>query len=56
VIERVRIERVRLRYRDPRPNSKIGKVRIALKDLLDGHRRDDALPTSVRFLFYELVA
>jgi hypothetical protein len=42
-------------YRDPRPNSKIGRVRIALMTLLDEHRRDHALPTSVRFLFYELV-
>jgi hypothetical protein len=42
-------------YVDPRPNSKIGKVRIALMYLLDQHRLDDALPTSVRFLFYELV-
>jgi hypothetical protein len=43
-------------YNDPRPNTKIGRLRIALMYLLDGHRRDDALPTSVRFLFYELVA
>lgn len=44
------------RYTDPRPNSKIGRLRTELMYLLDGHRRDDALPTSVRFLFYELVA
>jgi hypothetical protein len=43
-------------YNDSRPNTKIGRLRIALMYLLDGHRRDDALPTSVRFLFYELVA
>jgi hypothetical protein len=42
-------------YADPRPASKIGKVRVALMYLMDEHRRDDALPTSVRFLFYELV-
>jgi hypothetical protein len=42
-------------YSDPRPDSKIGRVRIALIYLLDQHRRDGALPTSVRFLFYELV-
>jgi hypothetical protein len=50
------IERVRLGYHDPRPRSDIGKVRTALMYLLDGHNRDGALPTSVRFLFYELVA
>jgi hypothetical protein len=42
-------------YSDPRPDSKIGRVRTALIYLLDQHRRDGALPTSVRFLFYELV-
>jgi hypothetical protein len=42
-------------YADPRPDSKIGRVRTALIYLLDQHRRDRALPTSVRFLFYELV-
>ncbi len=43
-------------YNDPRPNSKIGRLRTALMYLVDEHRRDGALPTSVRFLFYELVA
>ncbi|MFZ0148105.1 MAG: hypothetical protein WAM72_07115, partial [Xanthobacteraceae bacterium] len=43
-------------YVDPRPRSKIGQVRIALMILLDEHLRDQAIPTSVRFLFYELVA
>jgi hypothetical protein len=43
-------------YSDPRPDSKIGRLRVALMHLLDEHRRDGALPTSVRFLFYELVA
>jgi hypothetical protein len=42
-------------YRDPSPDSNRGKVRTALMYLLDQHRRDGALPTSVRFLFYELV-
>jgi hypothetical protein len=42
-------------YADPRPGSKIGSVRTALMYLIDQHRRDGALPTSVRFLFYELV-
>jgi hypothetical protein len=50
------IARRHLRYRDPRPHSKIGKVRIALMSLLKEHDRDGALPTSVRFLFYELVS
>jgi hypothetical protein len=35
--------------------SKIGDLRTALMQLLSEHRRDDALPTSARFLFYELV-
>jgi hypothetical protein len=42
-------------YQDPRPESKQGRVRIALMRLLEQHGQDDALPTSVRFLFYELV-
>src|SRR5262245_23269138 len=42
-------------YSDPRPGSKIGRLRTALMYLIDEHRRDGALPTSVRFLFYELV-
>jgi hypothetical protein len=43
-------------YADPRPGSKIGRLRTALMYLIEEHRRDGALPTSVRFLFYELVA
>jgi hypothetical protein len=43
-------------YVDLRPQSKIGQVRIALMLLLEQHLRDQAIPTSVRFLFYELVA
>jgi hypothetical protein len=42
-------------YSDPRPESKIGRVRTALIYLIEQHRNDGALPTSVRFLFYELV-
>lgn len=36
-------------------DSKIGKLRALLLGLLREHERDDALPTSARFLFYELV-
>jgi hypothetical protein len=36
--------------------SKIGTLRSALLELLEEHRRDGALPTSARFLFYELIA
>ena len=35
--------------------SKIGELRQALLELLREHERDGALPTSARFLFYELV-
>jgi hypothetical protein len=35
--------------------SKIGELRLALLELLNEHERDDALPTSSRFLFYELI-
>jgi hypothetical protein len=35
--------------------SKIGHLRAALIELLQEHERDGALPTSARFLFYELV-
>ena len=37
-------------YSDPRPESKIGRVRTALMHLIEQHRNDGALPTSVRFL------
>jgi hypothetical protein len=37
------------------PVSKIGALRAALLKLLGEHERDGALPTSARFLFYELV-
>ena len=43
-------------YIDPRPKSGIGRLRTALMYLMEEHRNDGALPTSVRFLFYELVA
>jgi hypothetical protein len=36
--------------------SKAARLREVLLDLLEEHRRDNALPTSGRFLFYELVA
>jgi hypothetical protein len=35
--------------------SKIGALRDLLVSLLQEHERDDALPTSARFLFYELI-
>jgi hypothetical protein len=35
--------------------SKIGLLRAALLQLLEEHRNDEMLPTSARFLFYELV-
>lgn len=52
------IERVQLlpRYRDKNPSSITGKLRSALMRLMEQHRRDGAIPTSMRFLFYELVA
>jgi hypothetical protein len=53
MIERRRLQRG---YVDPRPNTDKGKVRIALMLLLDEHLRNAGIPTSVRFLFYELVA
>jgi hypothetical protein len=36
-------------------DSKIGQLRRRVLELLEEHERDGALPTSVRFLFYELV-
>jgi hypothetical protein len=38
-----------------KPNTKKGCLQRACYALLQEHRRDGALPTSVRFLFYELV-
>jgi hypothetical protein len=35
--------------------SKAERLRAALRELLAEHQRDGALPTSNRFLFYELV-
>jgi hypothetical protein len=35
--------------------SKIGLLRASLLELLEEHRTDDTIPTSSRFLFYELV-
>jgi hypothetical protein len=40
---------------DRQTDSKIGRLRAALLKLLAEHENDDALPTSARFLFYELV-
>src|SRR5215813_11850406 len=37
------------------PESKIGALRAILFALLEEHERDGALPTSARFLYYELV-
>ena len=37
------------------PESKIGALRAILLALLGEHERDGALPTSARFLYYELV-
>jgi hypothetical protein len=37
------------------PESKIGTLRAVLLALLEEHERDGALPTSARFLYYELV-
>jgi hypothetical protein len=37
------------------PQTKIGKLRTVLLDLLREHETDGALPTSARFLYYELV-
>ena len=38
------------------PNTKKGRLRRACLELLREHERDGSLPTSNRFLFYELVA
>ena len=35
--------------------SKIQRMRELLLALMEEHKRDGALPTSVRFLFYEVV-
>jgi hypothetical protein len=36
--------------------SKIGRLRTALLQLISEHHADKMIPTSNRFLFYELVA
>jgi hypothetical protein len=43
-------------YQDPRPETKIGKLRQAIYGLLQEHQRAGAIPTSLRFLYYELIA
>jgi hypothetical protein len=42
-------------YIDPRPDTAIGKLRTQLFRLIEEHRLDGMLPTSARFLFYELL-
>ena len=42
-------------YVDPDPDTKIGRVRTALMKLYREHRDSGMLPTSNRFLFYELI-
>ena len=43
--------------RDPfSPGTKVGRLRRACLELIEAHRRTGTLPTSGRFLFYELVA
>ena len=37
------------------PDTKAGRLQRACLDLLGEHERDGALPTSIRFLYYELV-
>jgi hypothetical protein len=37
------------------PDTKTGRLQRALLELLDVHEREGTLPTSGRFLFYELV-
>jgi hypothetical protein len=43
-------------YVDPNPNTMIGRMRQIAYDLLQEHARDKMIPTSIRFLFYELVS
>ena len=38
-----------------KPNTKAGRLQRACLELLREHEADDAIPTSGRFLFYELV-
>jgi len=44
------------RYIDPQPATKLGRVRTALMQLHAEHARAGTLPTSARFLYYELIA
>jgi|SRR5262249_20123198 len=43
-------------YIDPNPATKIGRMRKIIFDLLQEHGAAGTIPTSNRFLFYELVA
>jgi hypothetical protein len=42
-------------YRDPAPDTKLGQMRQIAYDLLQEHVADGMIPTSIRFLYYELV-
>src|SRR5262249_32143451 len=42
-------------YIDPAPETKIGRMRKIIFDLLQEHEAAGTIPTSARFLFYELV-
>jgi hypothetical protein len=43
------------KYTDPKPDTDRGRVRTALMQLYREHERSGMLPTSNRFLFYELI-
>jgi hypothetical protein len=43
-------------YIDPAPTTKLGRVRVALMQLHAEHKTARTLPTSARFLYYELIA
>jgi hypothetical protein len=42
-------------WTEPNPGTLVGRMRQIAYDLLQEHARDGMLPTSIRFLFYELV-
>jgi hypothetical protein len=42
-------------YSDPRPETKIGRLRTALYYLIEEHVADGTIPTSAPFLYYELI-
>jgi hypothetical protein len=43
-------------YVDPAPETKLGRMRVTAHELLREHEAAGTLPTSVRFIYYELVA